>query len=421
METLEGIRLDGMPYFAPQYWVSPLNYEPVVKRGYPEQVEIYDVTLRDGEQTPGVAWNEDERIRIALALEEMGIRRLEIGMPVVSETIPRAIKRLLQMNLRTELVALCRSKRDDIDLCADIGLRAVIVEHPINPYLCKHALDLSVDQLLERLITSISYAKAQGFHVNFFGWDAFRTSIPYLQKIYGTVVREAKPDSVTLTDTFGVALPSAVKLAVEKVREVIGKTPLEFHGHNEFGFGTAAALAAVEGGAAGIHSAINGLGERTGNTPTEEIVMALELLVGVKTGVDLSKIQNVSSLVAEIAKVPVPDNKPVVGRNLSRVESGLVTDIISRMKKLGVETGMAPFAPELIGAEPMQYVIGKGSGKANIVHYLEKNGVDPVQVTKEQMDAILSEVKTESRVRKAVLSERDLMQIVRKILSTTSR
>lgn len=416
MDTLENIPLDGMPYFGPRHWVSPMNYEPAVKRCYPAQVLIYDVTLRDGEQTPGVAWNEDERVRIALALEEMGIRRLEIGMPVVSETIPRAIKRLLAMNDKTQLVALCRAKKDDIDLCVDIGLKAVIVEHPINPYLCKYALDLSVDELLDRLVGSVAYAKGKGLDVNFFGWDAFRTSIPYLQKVYSAVVRQAHPDSVTLTDTFGVALPATVKLAVEKVREVIGATPLEFHGHNEFGFGTAAALAAVEGGATGVHCAVNGLGERTGNTPTEEVVAALELLVGVTTGVDLGKIYNVSSLVAEISKVPTPGKKPIVGPNLSRVESGLVTDIISRMKKIGVETGMAPFVPELIGAEPMSYVIGKGSGKANIVHYLEKNGVNPDSVSKEQMETILGEVKAESRVRKAVLSERDLMHIVRKVL-----
>ncbi|MET0660005.1 MAG: homocitrate synthase [Steroidobacteraceae bacterium] len=417
MDTLENIPLEGMPYFGPQHWVSPMNYEPSIKSRYPSKIRIYDVTLRDGEQTPGVAWNEDERIRIALAFAEMGIPRIEIGMPVVSESIPRAIKRLLAMNIKTELVALCRSKKDDIDLAVDCGLKAVVVEHPINPYLCKYGLDLSVDELLDRLVSCVAYAKEKGLDVNFFGWDAFRTSIPYLQKVYSKVVSEAKPDSVTVTDTFGVALPATVKLTVEKIREVIGTTPIEFHGHNEFGFGTAAALAAVEGGASGIHCSINGLGERTGNTPTEEIVMALELLVGVKTGINLGDIQNVSSLVAEIAKVPVRGNKAIVGPTLSTVESGLVTDMIARLKKIGVETGMAPFVPELIGGEPLRYVIGKGSGKANIVYYLEKHGIDPNNISKQQMEAILGQVKAESRVRKAVLSERDLIHIVNKVLA----
>lgn len=417
MNLIEGIELYGAPYFDSQYWVSPINYEDQVKKNYPEKVTIFDVTLRDGEQTPGVAWNEDERVRVALALEKMGIKRIEIGMPAVSDTIGRAVKRLHEMNITSELVALCRAKKEDIDLCEEIGIRSVIVEHSINPYLCKYALNLEVDELIERLVSSIKYAKEKGMHVNFFGWDAFRTSVPYLQKIYGTVVEQAQPDSVTLTDTFGVALPSTVKMTVEKVREVIGDVPLEFHGHNEFGFGTGAALAAIEGGASCVHSAINGLGERTGNVPTEEIVMALELLVGVDTGVDLGQIKEVSKLVEQIGKVPVAMSKAIVGSNLSRVESGLVTDVVYRMKKIGVDTGMSPFVPELIGADPMEYVIGKGSGKANILFYLEKNGYDIESITKEQMGDIIAEVKSESRVRKALLDEKILMQIARKVIT----
>src|SRR6056297_376175 len=416
LKEIEGIKMEGMPYFKPEYWVSPINYEPEIISKYPKNMLIYDVTLRDGEQTPGVAWNEDERVRVALALEEMGVKRIEIGMPAVSESIGRAVKRLVNMNSKLDLVALCRANKKDIDLCLDIGFKSIIVEHSINPYLCEHALNLSVDKLLERLITSVEYAKSQGLNTNFFGWDAFRTSIPYLEKIFGTVVKEAKPDSVTLTDTFGVALPSAVKLTVEKVREAIGDVPLEFHGHNEFGYGTGAAMAAVEGGASGIHCAVNGLGERTGNVPTEEVVMALELLVGVDTGVDLSKIHGVSQLVSEIGKVPIAKNKAIVGSNLSKVESGLVTDVVYRMKKIGIDTGMSPFTPELIGGEPFEYVIGKGSGKANIIVYLEKNGYDPEAVTKEQMGEIIELVKAESRVRKAILNEKILMEMVRKVL-----
>jgi len=416
MKTLEGIELYGKPYFNSKYWVSPINYEPQIKKLYPENVLIFDCTLRDGEQTPGVAWNEDERIRIALALVEMGVRKIEIGMPAVSDTIGKAVKRLNDMNIDAELVGLSRANKKDIDLCVEIGLKSIIVEHTINPYLCKYALDIDVDQLIERLVSSIKYAKSLGLKVNFFGWDALRTPIPYLQKIYGTVVREAKPDSVTLTDTFGVAIPSAVKLTVEKVLEVIGDVPLEFHGHNEFGFGTGAALAAVEGGATGVHCSVNGLGERTGNVPTEEIVMALELLVGVNTGIDLSKIYEMSKLVAEIGKVEIPLSKSIVGRNLSKVESGLVTDVVYKMKEIGADTGMSPFVPELIGAEPMEYVIGKGSGRANILFYLEKNGYDISKVTKEQIGAIIEEVKKESRVRKALLDEKILMEMVKKII-----
>jgi isopropylmalate/homocitrate/citramalate synthase len=337
-------------------------------------------------------------------------------MPVVSDSIGRAIKRLQNNNTTLDMVALCRAKKEDIDLCIDLGLKSVIVEHSINPYLCKHGLNLSVEALLDRIISTTAYAKEKGLNVNFFGWDSFRCDIPYLQKIFGTVVREAKPDSVTLTDTFGVALPTTVKDTVEQVTSVIGDVPLEFHGHNEFGFGTAAALSALEGGASGVHTAINGLGERTGNVPTEEIIMIMELLLGNKTGCNIGKIAEVCDLVAEISKVPIAGKKPIVGSCLAEVESGLVVDVAYQMRKIGVETGMSPFVQSLVGNQPQQYVIGKGSGKATIKFYMEKNEIDPETVSKEKMSDILDAVKNESRVRKALLSEADLMSIIKKVI-----
>ena len=415
-DKLEGIELNGMPYFDEEYWVSPINYEPEVRNKYPKEMLIYDVTLRDGEQTPGVCWNEDERVRIAQAFEEIGIKRIEVGMPAVSDTIGKAVKRLRAQNTKLDLVTLNRAKNEDLDLSEEIGITSVIVEHTVNPYLCKYGLDLTVEKLIDRLVTSIIYAKEKKMNVNFFGWDSFRCSIPYLKKIFGTVVKEAKPDSITLTDTFGVALPAAVKYTVEQVRSVVGDTPIQFHGHNEFGVGTAAALAAIEGGATCVHGAINGLGERTGNTPTEELAMALELLLGVKTGVDISRIYDTCHLVSEIAKMPIEAKKPITGSLLGFVESGLVTEISYRLRNVGIKTGMAPFTQELVGAKPQQYAIGKGSGRTNILYYLEKNGIDPATVSKEQMGDIIDMVKTESRVRKALLSEKDLLVIVNKVL-----
>ncbi|MDR1922462.1 MAG: homocitrate synthase, partial [Candidatus Adiutrix sp.] len=372
-------------------------------------------TLRDGEQTPGVIWKEDERVRIAEALAELGIKRLEVGMPVVNASIPRAIKKILALNLPTELTTLCRTKEDDIDLSHDLGLKSVIVEHPINPWICHHSNGLDTPALLDRLIGAVSYAKEKGLYVNFFGWDAFRCDLDYIVHIFSEVARQAKPDAVTVTDTFGVALPEAVRLTIAKIKESV-TVPVEFHGHNEFGFGVGASLAAVEGGAGCIHSAVNGLGERTGNVATEEIAMSLQLLVGVETGLDMRKLSGLSRLCSEISKIPVPAKKPIVGPNLSKVESGLVTDVIYKFLKMGIPTGMAPFAPDMVGGAPVEFVIGKGSGKANINFYLEKHGLDPDQVGKDQMGEILEAVKAESYVRKASLTENDLLAICSRIL-----
>jgi len=414
METIEDIPMTNVPYFNQEKWVSPINYETVIRKKFPEKVMIYDVTLRDGEQTPGVTWKEDERVMIAQELSEMGINKIEVGMPIVSKHIVSAIKKLLNRNLKAELIALCRAKKDDIDLCLDIGLKSVVIEHPINPYLCRYALDIDIPELLDRIVNTISYAKNQGLHTNFFGWDALRTSIPYLQKIYSTVVERARPDSVTLTDTFGVALPDSVGLTISKLKEVIPNTPIEFHGHNEFGMGVAAALAAIENGATCIHSSINGLGERTGNIPTEEIVAALELLLNISTGVKLKHLYRISQIVSEISKVPIPPNKPIIGHRLFDVESGLVTDIIRKMDSLGIHTAMSPFLPSVVGEKDIRYVLGTGSGKANIENYLEKY---KITASKEQRKEILDLIKEESYIRKSLLSEKDFLRIVSRVLS----
>ena len=150
-------------------------------------------------------------------------------------------------------------------------------------------------------------------------------------------------------------------------------TKLEFHCHNEFGWATGAAISAIAAGADGVHSAINGLGERTGNLSTEETAVALEVLFGVSCGVKLEKIAEVSKLVSEASGVPIATNKPVLGERLFWAESGVVTDVFTKLAQLGVKPAMTPYVPELVGRGPTEYVIGKGSGGATIRFYLDKH------------------------------------------------
>ncbi len=280
LQELENIPLENVPYFDGDTWVCPINFEPNIKNRYPEKVEIHDVTLRDGEQTVGVAWKEDERILITELLDELGVDRIEVGMPIVSKSIQEAIKTLVNKNLKADLVTLCRAKVDDVKLSMDLGIKHDIVEHPINPYICKQAYDIDVDGLLDRIITATRYAKEHGLHTTFLVGMPLEPIYRIYTKIYSMVVNEAAPDTVTLTDTFGVALPETVEFAIRELQKVIPNTPIEFHGHNEFGLAVADSLAAVRGGAKVIHTAINGLGERTGNAPTEEVVAALESFEG---------------------------------------------------------------------------------------------------------------------------------------------
>lgn len=413
-ETFDAIPPAQVPWFTDRWWVSPLNYLEEVHEPFPPSVYIQDVTLRDGEQTPGVVFNEDERVRIALALDEIGIQVIEVGIPAVHESIGRAIKRLLDMNLRATLLAPTIAKREEVNRCLDTGVRAIALGHPLNPYLCKYAYDVhSVEQLVDRLAGVIDYAKSNGLYVQLHGWDVFRNPLPYLLKLYGELVKAAPPDCITIMDTFGVVIPSAVEIVVREIKRVVGDVKLDIHTHNEYGLGVAAVTAAVAGGAIGIHGAMNGLGERTGNVPTEQAAATMELLLGVDTGVDLSGLSGVSRLVAEIAKVSVPPNQPIVGGNLFDLESGLPVRLVRKLEKCGINTGFSTYVPEVVGLPERKIVLGKGSGHANIQFHLERLGLT---ATEAEADRLVELVKEESRVRKSALTEEDFSKLALAVL-----
>jgi 2-isopropylmalate synthase len=378
------------------------------------RIYIHDVTLRDGEQSPGVAFKADERVRIAELLSEIGVHRIEVGMPIVSPGVFAAIKQIAELGLTTEVVAQARAEVDDVNRTMETGVRAIIIVHTINPLHCQHVFGLSTEGIIERVNVTVSHAKRQGLKVIFMGSDVFRTPLEQIREIYGRVARESAPDAMVLTDTVGVAHPGAVRYVVEQTRAVAEGIPLEFHGHNDFGLGMGCAIAAVDAGCDGVHTSINGLGERTGNVPTEEFVAALRLLYDKDIGVDLSKLCYASEIVANIAQQPVRSAKPIVGDGLFEIESHIVAHISKQMEDLGIRTGMLPFVPELVGQKPLTYRLGKWSGPVIVDHYLDCLGA---QATPEQKQRILDMVKEESRLQKANLSERQFARLVAAVLT----
>jgi 2-isopropylmalate synthase len=183
--------------------------------------------------------------------------------------------------------------------------------------------------------------------------------------------------------------------------------------HNDFSLGVAGSMAAVRAGASGVHTAMNGIGERTGNVATEEVACAFEILMGIKTGVKLEKIYEISRLVAEISKVPIHAAKPIVGDRLFKIESGVITHYTSIMQKKGINPIPVPFMPNMVGRAPMEFVIGKGSGKVTVDFFLHKHGLS---ASDDQINIILEKVKQEAYVRKSLLSEEEFITIARKIL-----
>jgi isopropylmalate/homocitrate/citramalate synthase len=408
MQILGGVKLEGMPYYRQdKFWGSPFNYLEDIRSCFPDNVYIHDVTLRDGEQTPGIFYKEDERVHIAEALDSLGVGKIEVGMPVISARVAQAMKKIAGLNLKAELVGLARANKDDVHAVMDCGLSSIIIEFPMNPYLAQYAYGADVEKNIDKVSSVIAYAKEHGLKTAYEPWDCWRATPDLMKTILSGVISQARPDVVIMTDTFAVAIPKAIEYTFRKLRKWFPDTILEFHTHNDFGLGTAQALSAIAGGANGVHSGFNGIGERSGNVPTEEIVCALEILLGVKTGVDLSKLTMISRVVEEITKYRIASRKAIVGRKLFEVESGVGIHFIGRLREKGINP-IYPFSPEIVGGAPIRFVLGKGSGRASIRQFLHKVALS---ATDEQVDEILRRVKHTSQVCKDLVSEETFYRI----------
>jgi len=209
-----------------------------------------------------------------------------------------------------------------------------------------------------------------------------------------------------------VASPSAIFHAIRTLKEAFPGVRVEFHVHNEFGMAMGSVISAAYAGVDGIHSSINALGERTGNVATEEVVAGLEMLLGIPTGVDMKKLGKVSELVEKVSGIPMWANKPVNGKRLFWLESGVVVDARSKMEPAGVIPAMCPYMPEMVGHEPIRVVIGGSSGKASVKYYLEEKGV---KATDEQVDILLDAFKDKGRSLRRVLTEEEIDEIMGKV------
>jgi methanogen homocitrate synthase len=411
-------RLKGKEHFENgKWWVSPLNFEPEVISDFRgKSIQIHDVTLRDGEQTVGVAFSPEERVAIAEALSDIGVHRLEIGMPPASPEILEGMKRIVKRNLKSEMVGFVRTIKKDIDLAIETGVKTAILEHIMNPYACDAAYGLCKNDVLERLLSTTKYANEQGLKTIFMGWDLTRgDDWDFVKDIYTTLAAETKLAGIVAVDTVGVASPRAVGYLFRKLREWVPNVPLEFHTHNEFGLAVGCVLEAVANGATVVHTAFNGLGDRTGNVATEEVVMALELLAGIKTGIRLDGITNVALTVENISRRTLAGNKPIVGRDLNKLETGIAADLHRKFKDAGFDVTIQAFVPEVVGMEPYRLVMGKNSGAATIEYYLDVHGL---KATEEQVKDITDRVKWQGRVQHTLLTDAQFLKICKDVIGS---
>lgn len=394
-------------------WTTRHNFE--LEKKHIDSAIIHDVTLRDGDQTPGSVFLEDERVRIADALAEMKVPRIEAGMPNVSPAVESAMRRMVAKNYpHSKIYGFVRAVMSDVDLCKDIGCQGIIIEYCVNPVIIKYAYKKTPREVVENLIKTINHAKALGFEdVAFMGWDWFRTPIEFTKPLIQEIYDKTGLDGLVIVDTYGSSTPDAVEEMFRLFKNWFPRLRLEFHGHTDNGCGDANCLAALWGGAEVIHTSINGMGERCGNNPTEEVAVLLEIHKGIKTGLDLKKIAPACSVVSTISNIPVPAGKPVMGTRALQIESGVSLDIEYKMahnQNYTVTNIYNTCSPNVVGRlDEVHPVLGKNSGKSSIRLLLEKYNIT---ASDEEITKILEMVKAESYVTKSGVSEQMLLKFV---------
>ena len=394
-------------------WTTRHNFE--LEKKHIDHVVLHDVTLRDGDQTPGSVFLEDERLRIADALAEMKMPRIEAGMPVVSKAVENAMRRMVARNYpHRKIYGFARAVIGDVDLCKDVGCQGIIIEYCVNPIIIKHAYRKTPKEVVSNLIAAINHAKEIGFEdVAFMGWDWFRTPIEFTRPLIQEIYDNTQLDGLVIVDTYGSSTPDAVEEMFRLFKEWFPRLRLEFHGHTDNGCGDANCLAALWGGAEVIHTSINGMGERCGNNPTEEVAVLMEVHKGIDTGLDLTKIAPACYVVSTISNIPFAANKPVMGTRALQIESGVSLDIEYKMahnKDYTVTNIYNTVSPSVVGRlDKVHPVLGKNSGKSSIRLILEEEGVS---ATDQEIAQVLDKVKAESYVTKSGVSTHMMLKFL---------
>lgn len=406
--------MTNQPWKTDNWFVSPWNFADEVRANlhFPERIKIHDITLRDGEQQTGIAFTKDDKIRIAEGLAEAGVHRIEAGMPVVSPDDAAAIKEIVKRNLGPQVFAFARCMVDDVKRAVDAGVSGVVMEVPSSEHIIQYAYQWPLEKAIDLSIEATAYAHAQGLEVVFFPIDFTRAEINWVLDLIGRVASEGHMDALALVDTFGVTSPHAMQYFVRRVKERFD-TRLEAHFHMDFGMGVANTVLALAEGVEVIHSTVLGIGERAGNVPMEETVMGLLTMYGVDVGLNYDKLVGLAKLVQELSGQAVPGNKPVVGENLFKVESGIIA---SWLKNCDYEyaTELFPFRWEVVGQSSAEIVMGKGSGIDSVKMWLHKL---EIEASEEEAMGVLMAVKRFGLKHKRLLSEKEFETLAQETLA----
>jgi 2-isopropylmalate synthase len=371
-----------------------------------KKVTVFDTTLRDGEQTPGISFTFEQKLEIARQLSSIGVHAIEAGFPASSQGELETVKAIAQLGLDADICGLARSRKEDVDACLECGVDMVHVFIPTSEVQRVHTIKKTCEEVLEITGEIVSYVRDHCDKCMFSAMDATRTDPDYLIQVFRTA-SESGATILNVPDTVGVYYPTAMKQLISRLASEID-CPLDVHCHNDFGLAVANTITAVEAGASQVQVTVNGLGERAGNADLAPTVMILESIFGISTGIVKEKLVETSRLITRYSGIGLPPTYPIVGENAFSHESGIHSH--------GVIACAATFEPGIMTPEMVGHrrklTLGKHVGRHAVKQMLEDVRLQP---TDTELDRIVEKIKFIAVKGKRV-TDADLYEIAESIM-----
>ncbi len=403
------LAMEQGPWRQEHVWVSPYNFhqELTSSRIAPTEVIVHDSTLRDGEQAPGVSFDTGDKLRIARMLDQVGVQYIEAGFPPVSEQDRESIKAICRDGLQSRITCLSRAMEKDIDLAAQCGVWGVVLEVPVGYPRLMYQFEWPEQKVCDRVLNAVQYAKKEhGLGVVLFMIDTARARPEFLKRLVSDAAGTGCLDRVAVVDTVGAIVPEAMGLLTRRIGSWID-LPLEVHCHNDLGLGTANTVSGLMNGAQVASTTVGGLGQRAGNAPTEDVIMALKVAYNLPCSLRTEKLVELSKLVQELTGYYQPAYREVVGDNVFRWAAGIPVAALLKEPRT-----VEAFGPELLG-KTHQIELGKKAGKANVNWKIEQLNLDPL--SDDQVTRLLDRVKNLAAETKKTLSDDDFKKLYQSV------